>query len=798
LYGNSRANGHIELEADLPALFDQATGLFDADPKVSGKISIRGTAYDDQRLTALWMYVGDTVAAGNFDFPPTATTKTFGGKTYYRMATYTPGSGWTATVSDMTTNGWVFSADDEYLDQNGHLVSWQLDWNTAELDTVAAVDRYVRIVAEDKRATPNPSSETLASNPGDVTTNNVPYYRMDVVPYITAISTAANRTLGGLKDVNIRSSDGKYSVLQGATATFMTLTGFNLDPNAARIVNSATVATNTVGTGSGIGITHAAGATTSTMTVSNNIASSGYLEIFTNGVRALNNVNDNDAAGSYTGADPLQLSNREPDLYVRKNPTLNDDRYIRVFNMKDTGVKNGYYPEMILDGNDPVFGYVNLSGGPNAVVSLNPGTGAGSYFPSHAMPQRAKFNGTTAAEITTEYLVKASIWDQMGMAKDDANRYYHATTYNRDGAAMALIYDRYAELYTNGEGWGAGTGYNGYGGNWTNYLTNNAISLERTDMNGSLLLGRFLYPKLIAKGNSVTSHAKLYMLYYDDNTAGRNLILRNMRIGTDVTGGGTYALGSTGTPSSGAGSYAQRVNFYENVGNNVDWTSGRLTAASSASRHFDFVVTDDFRVVIVYYDEADGRLKMRYSTNAVDGSSPTTNITWTDSTVVFPDYVGNYVSMAMDSSNGIHISAFDATDGDLAYLYLPSYNSTDLEQVTVDAAFSVGYWTKIKVLEDAGTITPYIAYYNSTENGQRDTIKLAYTKSGITAGSIPGGVDSSGYTTGDWEYLNVPAITPPQGGDNRFKQVNLDFDTSNRPVVGYLGTNLEFGTWVDE
>ncbi|HPA11593.1 MAG TPA: hypothetical protein PLV73_12335, partial [Treponemataceae bacterium] len=173
-------------------------------------------------------------------------------------------------------------------------------------------------------------------------------------------------------------------------------------------------------------------------------------------------------------------------------------------------------------------------------------------------------------------------------------------------------------------------------------------------------------------------------------------------------------------------------------------------------------------------------------------------ITWTTATAVFPSYVGNYVSMDIDSVDGIHISAYDAADGDLAYMYLPSYSSTALEHVSVDAAFSVGYWTKIKVLENGTVKTPYIAYYNSTENGQRDTIKLAYTKSGITAGSIPGGVDSSGYTTGDWEYLNVPAITPPQGGDNRFKQVNLDFDTSNRPVVGYLGTNLEFGTWVDE
>ena len=37
------------------------------------------------------------------------------------------------------------------------------------------------------------------------------------------------------------------------------------------------------------------------------------------------------------------------------------------------------------------------------------------------------------------------------------------------------------------------------------------------------------------------------------------------------------------------------------------------------------------------------------------------------------------------------------------------------------------------------------------------------------------------------------AITPPQGGDTKFQSVCLDFDTKGIPVVGYLGTNLEFG-----
>jgi len=280
------------------------------------------------------------------------------------------------------------------------------------------------------------------------------------------------------------------------------------------------------------------------------------------------------------------------------------------------------------------------------------------------------------------------------------------------------------------------------------------------------------------------------MLYYDDNTTNRDLIFRNLRVGTDVTGGGTAPLFAGGTSSTGDG-YAQRANLADNN------TSGRIVAASSASRYFDFAVTSDFRVVIVYFDEADGRLKLRYSTGPVDGSAPTAAVAWTSSTVVFPEYVGNYVSLALDGANGIHIAAYDASDADLAYFYLPAFNSTDLYHATVDAAFAVGSWTQIKVRQVGPNVIPYIAYFNSSETGQRDAIKVAYSTVPISPGNVPAGVEN-GYVTGNWEYFNVPAITPPQGGSLMFKQVNLDFDSAGRPVIGYLGTNLEYGKWLGE
>ena len=55
-----------------------------------------------------------------------------------------------------------------------------------------------------------------------------------------------------------------------------------------------------------------------------------------------------------------------------------------------------------------------------------------------------------------------------------------------------------------------------------------------------------------------------------------------------------------------------------------------------------------------------------------------------------------------------------------------------------------------------------------------------------------------GFVTGRWDCMTVPTLTPAQGGTPKFKKVNLGFDTDGRPVVGYLGSNIEFGKWLDE
>jgi hypothetical protein len=808
LYLYSKNNGHIELEGDLPPAFNGTSGIMDRDPKVSGQISIRGSASDNNIIDSLWVYMD------GFNFAGSGTTETIHGRTYARAAFY---SGNLSGVDQWTANGWKMTVTTLNHDQEGHKVTWQLDVDTTRIAGVAAVDRIFRIIARDQRPAANTPNEDTVQTSAAAKTN---YYRMDVVPYVTGIETPV-RNQGGLKNNNIRSADGRYSVIQGTNAAFIAINGFNLNPGGANAVQLQSAGQHTGfnpslapsgTTGTSLAFT-AVASNKKSFSVTNNSPKSGYLTVYTRSgsgsgsdpyvyTASLNNINNNDSAGSYNisgKADDLiwpEMPNREADRYTTKNIRLTDDRYLQFYTVVKTDVKNGYYPTMLMNGDNPVFGYLDLTGGPGDEPAAGAGGGAGAYYPTHAMPQRAEFHARSGAALYKEYLIKASIWDGMGMARDESGRYIHATTYNRDMSSLHLIYDRYAELYANGQGWGSGPGYQGYTGAWANFDSNNAIALEAVNLNG-LLLDRYQYPKLMARGNSRTSYAAYYMAYYDDGTG--SLVFRNFRIGNSAAnvGVGMGRLSNTGSDAAGNAYGSPYTNIIENFAQSAFWNNGRLIVASGASRHFDMGVTSGNIVIIAYYDESLGKLQIKYSAAAVTGDKPNAVITWNDfgGNSMLPEYTGAYVSMAIDSANGIHLAVFDAVDSDLKYIYIPAITQANYYAVTVDQYGSLGNWTQIRL---NGNV-PYIAYYNATETGGRDAIKLAYAKNAVSGASdVKAGVGSNGYTTGNWEYMTVPTLDPPQGGSLKFQKVNLGFNTRNEPVLGYLGTNIEFSYPVSE
>ena len=838
LYQSSKEYGHIELPSDLAGLSNvQITASDKLDistPKVSGKIVIEGSANDNNRIDELYFA---------FDSLPATTDGTSTKKIL--AARYDPTNAQSKNdfvitnghdiaiandaASPQFADGWMFEVTSSEFDMDkGHTVGFKLYIDTQKINTVAAIGKNCYVYAVD-RGIPTLSGSTVGYANGNLSLEK--RCKLDIVPYITSIETDL-RNQGGLKSNNIRGASGKFSVIKGVAGTlnanFITVKGFNLNPSSVRIVKSGEINSATPTSGKKIAlsensiITDADGKMEFKCT--NAFANSGYLEVWTNGVRAINNINNNDAYGSYSkrasyanytqrATDYQNMYNREPDLYITSNVQLTDDRYILLFEMRDTGVLNGYYPSMMMDytnKDDVVFAYLDENGGIEGVAKIGANNKAGVYRPSQAMPQRAVFSGsdykntsTNAAKLRDkEFLVKASVWDQMAMARDEGNRYYHLSLYNRDACALTFVYDRFGELYQGDSGgWGAGISYADYSYNHFAYTEeNNALAFERVDYDG-YQLGRYQYPKMIVKGNSTTDMAIIYLSYFDAKK--NELIFRNFQIGLSdkITASEKFQLHKSNTKdendraNDNKSSYSQYTSFKGNTSNSASWSDGRLLVTTLASNEFAMGVTSDKYVIMLWYNADIGKLQMAKSGRVVNGKNALKTIAWTEQNINFPLYVGHYVSMEIDSNDNIHIAAFDENAADLTYMYLAK-DSTTLKYVTVDQAFNVGKWTQVKVKNNV----PYIAYYNSSETNSHDGIKLAYLKNPITSSSDvkPGVDEKTGYTTGDWEYMTVPSITNTQGGKDEFKNVCLDFDSKGVPVVGYLGEKLEFGKWCNE
>jgi hypothetical protein len=433
--------------------------------------------------------------------------------------------------------------------------------------------------------------------------------------------------------------------------------------------------------------------------------------------------------------DNTRTYNQEPDIYS-KNFLLTDDRYFDFYAVTETGYDNGYYPAMIMNGDTPVFAYND----DNTGQTMRDGTiiGRGWYHRMNAL----------AVDIDDNYY-QVSIHDAFGNG-----RYGH----------MNLFYNGFndnAYPATN-----PGSTADG----------NNALALDNLTLT-FVKLNRYHYPKMIVDGDTTT--AQVYLLYYDDEASTQDLIFRTFQIGTTCIGEVTNLAGTIDS------------NQVEAAGDGT--AAGRNVVAGSASLSFDMGLTSTGVIVVVYYDEAVNSLRLIYNTAPVNGGTGLYGGSFSAPLTLDTAYNGTYVSMTVDTADHIHIAYYDSANADLKYIYLDSYTDTVPDVARVDAYHSVGLWTDVAV-SAAGT--PYIAYYNNSENGTVDSIKLTYY-TGILP-TVLDGVDGSDNITGDWESLTVPVTDVPRGGLPQFNQVSLGFDTADNPVIGYLADDIEYSVFLAE
>lgn len=310
LYKNSKENGHIELEKHLKnGNFEASSGIYDKDPKLSGKVKIQGTVNDNKILKDILVKIPGFTASDN----------------YILLAQYTTGSGWTCDKNEsdvefsLNSKGFAFTVDsDEITQENGHTVTWTLIWDTSKISGVAKADVKINFKATDQSL--NSSGESTT-----VTTENAKtsYYRVDVVPYITSVSR-------NVKYKNNRARSGAIPLLRDDTnsETGNFITGFNLGTSIASDQTKL------------FGVSDSAKGETLAINFSNtnvSVANSkitfrvrrgtkdGYVSIKVNGILNLNNINDNSAEYNKENIENQWFTNE-----------WTDDRFVRIWQDKDT------------------------------------------------------------------------------------------------------------------------------------------------------------------------------------------------------------------------------------------------------------------------------------------------------------------------------------------------------------------------------------------------------------------------------------------------------------------------------
>lgn len=643
-YKGGIAQGHIELGSDLPESFFGSSGIYDRDPKVSGIIKIEGTASDNAMLKELYL-----------DIPGLFTNKLVG------KYEYASGTGWKWKTNDsLETDGLKTEIENVSFGNAGHEIKWTILVNTAKIDKLAAQDVPVTVRAVDRgrlNSSLGYDERTEAGKESSVTSDS---YRIDVVPYITGITTKLSSLKKNNPSVYARTALGHYSV---ASDEIITISGFNLAEGNSDVTKSIS-----------------------------EITTSGEFSITVSGIKTLNNENNNDGRGTYLG----ETTNETGDYDIYKN----------YYNRQPNNDNNNFLTDdIILDiwqinskAAAPVSGMIE-----QPVMKINPVSGmVGFAFVNGPLyfSMGGKIGNT---EYSAQYWMGSyDFFTSVGFAYDKLGYSYGCSAGGDINSAAA---DKF-QLMTSR--WGrAGIDQNG------SYSNKNSLIMEsigQKDGNGVRIFDkqRIKSPSFATAvhGNSTN----LYLAYYD-----------NINDEIRFKYGKTNSTQKTEFGSFKDYDISKDAYVYRNgcvsmiAGSNTGRNAGEYVSIAVVSK--EGTAIDDV-VVAVWYDATDRCLRYSYNTTpTVDRNTNTDATGWSTPETVFTgdmENAGEWCQIMADKSDdgGIHIAAYDPINLDLVYAYKSNYQASGFETCIVDGYGVVGSNLTLDVAKNAGgKWIPYIGYY---------------------------------------------------------------------------------------
>lgn len=754
--------GHIELNGQLPTTTFKTTntnGEYDRDDKVSGIIRLKGTVKDNIVITSLSLRIDGMTGISS-------STK---------VANYNRATGkWmnaenTAEfqkIGTLASDGYEFDIlkDTNTFDaDNGHSVEWSLIWDTSKISHVVDNDISVVLTAEDDAKKAGHTANRTGSDTR----------RVDVVPYITKISTALDAAYRAKTSVFNRSATGSYPVRRGEK---ITLTGYNLKSgstaptvkigaDAAALTDAQKTASTK--TGFEVNIPNDAKSGDLTVTVSYKNTSNATISI-----ESLNNKTNETVE-----------YNQEPN--GMNNDVLTSTRKLKVWSFATVvSDKTVRYPTMrVAKNTDQTVAFAYDSGAESYKMYLSKTLTSGNNF-------------------TVDY--SFSQWYDTGVAVDSVGNIYGVSQNGDSGGAGEMSnrnqngdYSGYANSYFYGRNTKTSTGkyrqrvqynngsyffsddyaYEPEGMSYAAYSKGNKKRAIENAYDGSTFNSqRVVSPKIVTGTVTVsgkTTTTPVYLAYYDSSSD-----QVKFRYGT-VTGSGydsgfSGALanhdnsnyGSAGGYQVVAGKKSNSAPSNEN-GNNVG-QAGEYVAIGIVPTTVKEGNGTAGTAVVAWYDASSQRLLLSYNTAPTSNESASqwgSNVKEIDN-----NFTGWYVDLVIDPDGGIHLAYYDSSAGDLKYAYLKNYSATPVV-CKVDSYLSVGTNISIDVSSSKETVykadgttesryVPHISYFMSAFTKTAYSVRTAYPYKLDSEGNFTDGAENDKFT-GKWEVMTVPTSQNP-------------------------------------
>lgn len=591
IYEYGKPQGHIELHGDLTftgTTFSASnTNELDLDDKVSGKIKIEGTASDNRRLSALYLSIPGMeshfgTGDGNAGITETKAVGTApNAVTFYQVATYSKTNGWTVNAGNLASYGYTFAVSGNSFEGNRHSVNWTLEWDSAMISSVTAADVNIQVLAVDA------ASEVSATNTNLETSDS---RQVDVVPYITGISTELSKGNKNYPTVLSRSALGLYPVRRGSS---ITVEGFNfkgtdtgIAVNGTNITSKAPVTYKVQNGDEEVDVVD-----TSKLTVTLDDASltSGGLVATVGTVSSLNNKTS-------------KTVGYNSEANGQNNDRLTDNRELHFVDVTTTtNVEDKRMLDMAVIGNDLYF--------------------SAGYGPDYFATMRA--NGTSIDTIKglrqsfTRYFDNA-----MAVTSDNkiftvsacGDSYNAVSSWGNGPSHLALTKDN-----PGSDIWE----YNG-----TNANNNTSMLFLESNWNGSKLnnLDRYKLPDLVIKGSSTNSTG--YLSYYDTTLKAIKFryFTSTNKVANNLTAGIANSTLNTET-----------YNYYGNltsIGRSVEGTirndnpTGKtynqgyyVIAGANENSSYSSVGVSGTTALVSWYDATNSALKMKYNTDIANSFS---------------------------------------------------------------------------------------------------------------------------------------------------------------------------------